>query len=90
MEKILTLSVDNKSDLLNLVNEKLEIKNRLLKLILMNPDKNMNVLERRKKQSRFEEQIYLLEDLKGMIISSTSNEDIQRINNLIGYYKSID
>lgn len=90
MEKILTLSNDNKSDLLNLVNEKLEIKNRLLKFILMNPDKNMNVLERRKKQSRFEEQIYLLEDLKGMIISSTSNEDIQRINNMIGYYKSID
>ncbi|MFD1780085.1 hypothetical protein ACFSFW_15570 [Fredinandcohnia salidurans] len=84
------MSNDEKSDLLNLVNGRLETKNRLLKLILMNPDKNMDVLERRKKQSRYEEQIYLLEDIKGRVISCTSTEDIQRINTMIDYYKSID
>ena len=90
MKKILTLSSNEKSDLLNLINMRLETKNRLLKLILMNPDKNANVLERRKKQSRYEEEIFLLERLKGMVNTCTSREDIQRINSMIDYYKSID
>ena len=90
MNKILALSDKEKSGLLIRINEKLGTRNRLLQLILMNPDIKGNVQERRKKQSRYEEQIYLLENLRGMVHSCSSREDVQRINSLIDYYKSIE
>lgn len=90
MNKILTLSDNEKLELLNWINATLSTRNRLLQLVLMNPDKKGNILERRKKQSRYEEQIYLLENLRGMVHSCSSREDVQRINSLIGYYKSIE
>nr|WP_304220048.1 hypothetical protein [Fredinandcohnia onubensis] len=90
MKKILTLNNDEKSDLLIQLNEKLKTKNRLLKLIIMNPDKNAEVLERSKKQRRYEEQIYLLGSIKDLVLSSTNRQDIQRINSMIEYYRGTE
>lgn len=89
MDKILYLNNESTSKLLAQANKQLDLKNRMLKLILTNPQKKTTVATRLKKQSRYEDQIALLEKLKNLIHSSQTRDDLQRINSLIEYYNKL-
>ena len=89
MNKILFVTDQEKIQILNELNESLETKNRLLKLIITNPDKKTSTTTRRKKQTRYEEQITLLEGIKSLLQSCKSREDVQKLNKMIDYFNTI-
>ncbi|MGJ7913812.1 hypothetical protein [Neobacillus sp. LXY-1] len=89
MKKILFLQENDRKEVLNEINANLETKNRLLKLILLNPDKKVSKNITREKQFRYENQIALLERIKGMVITCNSRQQINEINKLIEYYQSL-
>ncbi|MFS0862252.1 hypothetical protein [Fredinandcohnia sp. 179-A 10B2 NHS] len=89
MDKILYINNESTSKLLTQVNDQLELKNRMLKLIITNPEKKTTVATRQKKQTRYEDQIALLENLKSLIHYCRTREDLQKINSLIEYYNRL-
>jgi hypothetical protein len=90
MKKVLFLIEKDKKALLNEINESLKIKNRLIKLIITNPDKKVSLSISRRIQFRFEEQILLLERIRSMVISYETREQLGIINKMIDRYNSID
>ncbi|MBE4907198.1 hypothetical protein IMZ08_03885 [Bacillus luteolus] len=89
MNKVLFFNNEGKAKLLNVINEILRTKNRLLMLILTNPDKKTNVATRNKKQSKYEEQIIVLENIKQLVESCSTREDLESVNNMIRYYNTL-
>ena len=89
MKKVLFLQEKDKKGLLNQINTHLETKNRLLKLIISNPDKKTSPAISREKQFRFEEQIMILETIKRMVISCDSRKQLQDINKMIDSYNAL-
>jgi hypothetical protein len=90
MKKVLFLQEKDKEELMNQINKSLETKNRLLKLIITNTNKKTSPSISREKQFRYEEQIMLLETIKGMVISCNSREQLQKINTMIDSYNSLN
>ncbi|ETI66342.1 hypothetical protein [Neobacillus vireti] len=89
MKKILFFQENDRKKLLFEVNERLITKNRLLRLIISNPDKKTSVMLSRQKKIRYEEQIMLLEAIRNKVISCDSREQLREINNLIDSYNSL-
>lgn len=89
MNKVLFFNNKVKAKLLNDINESLRTKNRLLMLILTNPDKKTNVATRNKKQTKYEEQIIVLENIKQLVESCSTREDLESVNNMIRYYNTL-
>jgi hypothetical protein len=90
MKKVLFLIEKDKKAFLNEINESLKIKNRLIKLIITNPDKKVSLTISRRIQFKYEEQILLLERIRSMVISCTTREQLGIINKMIARYNSID
>jgi hypothetical protein len=90
MNKVLFLQEKDKNKLLNELSQILETKNRLLRLIITNPDKKTSARISRENQTRYEEQIILLEKIRGMILSCDSREKLQKINRIIDHYNSLE
>lgn len=61
--------------IINEINKNLEMKNRLLKLIIVNPDTKTSPKVSEKKRFRYEMEIYLLETMKGKIMGCRSREE---------------
>ncbi|WP_409303051.1 hypothetical protein [Peribacillus sp. SCS-155] len=89
MNKILFLQNKDKPLILQQINSSLETKNRLLKLIITNPDKKTSITVSREKRFRYEEQIMMLEKIKDMVISCNSRDQLKKINSMIEYYNSL-
>jgi hypothetical protein len=75
-----------KEDLTGYLKNQIEIKNRLLGLIINNPDKKTSGINSRKKALKYEQQIILLQNMLSHCSSIKSREDLKRFNSLIDQY----
>jgi hypothetical protein len=71
------------------LNNQLEIKNRLLGMIITNPDRKTSGSESSKKALKYEQQITLLQNMLNHCSSIKNREDIKWLNGLIDQYNLI-
>ncbi len=83
MDRLLFWDDKIKKKVLQQINNQLEIKNRMLKLIKFNENSKSSVSVRNKKINKLEEQIVLLQILQGKCLSVASKEDLEEINIMI-------
>lgn len=86
MNKVLFLSEIEREMLIKTINNKLETKNRLIKLILDNPEKKTNGASRSQKLNRYEDQILLLGSLLQLVRKCRTRAEIQELNEMIEIY----
>ncbi|MBM7647496.1 hypothetical protein JOC78_000417 [Bacillus ectoiniformans] len=90
MEKLLFFGPTEKARFLQTVRSQLETKNRLLGLIIRNPDHKTSLKERQRKINRYEQQIYLLQQ---MLLTSEEVKDrsgLKKLNHFISAYRAIE
>ena len=90
MNKILFFQEKEKRTFIAAVNNELKIKNRLLGLILSNPDRKTGALESSRKAFKYEQQIMLLQNMQKLAGNVRSREDIRKLNKMIEEYQSLD
>ena len=90
MNKILFFQEKEKRAFIATINNELKIKNRLLGLILSNPDRKTNALESSRKAFKYEQQIMLLHNMQKLAGNVRSREDIGKLNKMIEAFQSLD
>ena len=90
MNKILFFQEKEKRTFITAVNNELKIKNRLLGLILSNPDRKTSALESSRKAFKYEQQIMLLQKMQSLAGNVRSREDINLLNRMIETYRSLE
>jgi hypothetical protein len=86
LQKLLFFDKKQKEDLTGYLENQIEIKNRLLGLIINNLDKKTSGINSRKKALKYEQQIILLQNMLNHCSSINSREDLKRFNSLIDQY----
>lgn len=90
MNKVLFFTETDKQRLSNEINNELKIKNRLLKVLQENDNHKLNATERNKLANKYQDQIMLLESIRSTAGTVKNREDVQRLNSMIDYYKSLE
>lgn len=90
LNKVLFFDEKEKMKFIAYLNNDLKIKNRLLKLIISNPDKKTSRIESGKKTFKYEQQIGMLQNILSQAMNTKSRDDIQKLNTMIDGYHSLE
>lgn len=72
------------------LNSQLKIKNRLLGLIVSNPNTKTSRQESNLKSLKYEQQIVILQNMLDFCMRIKTREDIKMLNNMIEQYNSLE
>lgn len=89
MNKILFFDAKEKNEFISSLQEQLKIKNRLLGMIISNPERKTSVHESSNKAFKYEDQIIMLEKMHTFCMNIRVREDIQKLNAMIDSYNAI-
>jgi Mg/Co/Ni transporter MgtE len=89
LQKFLFFDKRQRDEFMHYLNNQLEIKNRLLGMIIINPDRKTSGSESSKKALKYEQQITLLQNMLNHCSSIKNREDIKWLNGLIDQYNLI-
>lgn len=90
MNKVLFFGEKEKSELIAYINNQLKIKNRLVGLIISNPDKKTSHIVRGKKVFKYEQQIAILQNILIQSGITKSRDGIKKLNDMIDTYNSLE
>jgi aryl-phospho-beta-D-glucosidase BglC (GH1 family) len=86
MQKLLFFDGKQKEEFTNYLKDQLEIKNRLLGMIINNLNTKTSGIESRKKALKYEQQIILLQNMLNHCSSIKNRGDLKWLNGLIDQY----
>jgi hypothetical protein len=90
LKKVLFFEGKEKQEFIANLKNQLEIKNRLLGLIITNNDRKTSSLESSKKAFKYEQQIYILQNMLNHCNSIKSRDDIRLLNKMIEQYNALE